>query len=748
MNNTKVLQAISALNKDFDAKGDTSSKDIIKKITTHFLKKNYVDLDTAVFELQNLKDYSESTFKSIYTTVNTIYDNIYKNNKSSIFSYNINKIKEAEEHFKDPKVDDKNSVTITTTTCKRTDLITRTVDSFLECVLDYKTYVKEWIIIDDNSTDKDRQFMKERYPFIRFIYKTPDQKGHPRSMNMLLKEIKTPYVFNLEDDFEFFRRDNYFKRMINIVNIDKSYGQCLLNINYSEDTESANNLWGSTMKKSNLNGVAPNEVREYGRYFIHNFYTGKELEEAQRKVGCSSCLYWPHFSFRAGITKTSVLRELGEYDEKAKHFEMEYAYRYVSKGYKTTFLDGVYCAHIGRRTYERNTEKKNAYDLNEEVQFGEDHRVKKEEIPKIEKENIDIATYVINLKRRPDRLRNFFTKNQKELFPLTVFEGVDGKNLQPSNKIQKAFSTGDYNYRRGIVGCAMSHIKIWKEFLTKANQSFCLVLEDDAELCPEFKDKVLYLINKHSSDFDIMFLHYNPYPQYSRKELYTNSPPIAELWTKERSMKENMGSGAGYILTRQGALNLLRHVKNNGVYNAIDWVMFKSENRIMYVTPLLVRANCFQTTTGTDTDIQNVYNSVCFTGIDWDQHELQYLADKLLSSYHNKDKTALINICYKGFEEKEINDLISDRKKFSLSKNLKNGLTITINKSVDIAQLKEHVCVLPISEKENVKQLINLQPIKSYTTNNFIYCVPDKYLDNIIEDKVWDESLLNVSCPF
>jgi GR25 family glycosyltransferase involved in LPS biosynthesis len=737
MNNTKVLQSISALNKDFDSKGDTTAKDILKRITTHFLKKNYVDIDSAVLELQNYKDYSESTFKQIYTTVNNIYDTIYNNNKSAIFSYNLEKIKEAEEHFKNPNVKDENSVTITTTTCKRTDLITRTVDSFLECVLDYRTYVKEWIIIDDNSSEKDRQFMKERYPFIRFIYKNQEQKGHPRSMNMLLKEIKTTYVFNLEDDFEFFRRDNYFQRMINIVNIDKSYGQCLLNINYSEDTDSANNLWGSTMKKITRNG----------RYFIHNFYTGKELEEAQRKVGCASCLYWPHFSFRPGVTKTSVLRELGEYDEKAKHFEMEYAYRYVNKGYKTTFLDGVYCAHIGRRTYERNTEKKNAYDLNEEVQFGEEHRVKKE-VPKIERENIDIATFVINLKRRPDRLRNFFTKNKKELFPLTIFEGVDGKTLQPSHKVQKAFSTGDYNYRKGIVGCAMSHMKIWKEFLTKINQTYCLVLEDDAELCPEFKDKVLYLLNKHSGTFDIMFLHYNPYPQYNKKELYTNSPPVAEIWSKERSMKENMGSGAGYILSRQGALNLLRHVQKNGVYNAIDWVMFKSENRIMYTTPLLVRANCFQTTTGTDTDIQNVYNSVCFTGIDWDQHELEYLADKILSSYHNKDKGTLVNLCYKGLEEKEINSLVNDKKKFNISKNFKNGLSIIVSKTPDLSQLKEHVCILPITEKEAVKQLINLQSIKYYTTNNYIYCIPDKYLDKIIDDKVWDDSLLNVSCPF
>ena len=115
---------------------------------------------------------------------------------TNIFSYNIEHVKEAEEHFKNSQLIDENkAVTITTTTCKRTDLITRTIDSFLECVLDYKKYVKEWIIIDDNSSEKDRAFMKERYPFIRFIYKDQNNKGHPRSMNMFLDEVKTPYVF-------------------------------------------------------------------------------------------------------------------------------------------------------------------------------------------------------------------------------------------------------------------------------------------------------------------------------------------------------------------------------------------------------------------------------------------------------------------------------------------------------------------------------------------------------------------------
>ena len=92
---------------------------------------------------------------------------------------------------------------------------------------------------------------------------------------MFLDEVKTPYVFNLEDDFEFFRRDNYFERMHYVLDIDKSYGQCLMNINYTEDTNSGNNIWGSTMKYHG---------GEKTRYFIHNYYTGKKLEEEQKKI--------------------------------------------------------------------------------------------------------------------------------------------------------------------------------------------------------------------------------------------------------------------------------------------------------------------------------------------------------------------------------------------------------------------------------------------------------------------------------
>jgi hypothetical protein len=82
--------------------------------------------------------------------------------------------------------------------------------------------------------------------------------------------------------------------------------------------------------------------------------------------------YWPHYSLRPGITKMEVFQNVGKYDETAPHFEMNFAYRYFEKGYRTAFLFGTTMSHQGKRTHQRNDPNlKNAYQLNDEAQFGQ-----------------------------------------------------------------------------------------------------------------------------------------------------------------------------------------------------------------------------------------------------------------------------------------------------------------------------------------------------------------------------------------
>jgi GR25 family glycosyltransferase involved in LPS biosynthesis len=180
------------------------------------------------------------------------------------------------------------------------------------------------------------------------------------------------------------------------------------------------------------------------------------------------------------------------------------------------------------------------------------------------------------MERRKDRLLTFFKNNNKIIQTFRVFRAVDGKVLPPSQKIQRLFGPGDYKYRRGIVGCAYSHIKLWKELCTNFQKDYMIVLEDDVKLTVEFLPKALTLIHKYK--FDIMFLHWNPHhiPVEAVQHEYRTAIPVAYEWSLEKAFSVNMGSTAAYIITKQGAYNLLQRLNEKGSINAIDWEMMKS----------------------------------------------------------------------------------------------------------------------------------------------------------------------------
>ncbi len=265
-----------------------------------------------------------------------------------------NKVKEIRLNRHNPRV------MITFTTCKRWDLFRETMNSILNQWTDIDA-VDYWYCVDDNSNEDERRVMRETYPWIDFYMKTPKEKGHRESMNIIwrkLNETKPKYWIHMEDDFLFHTRGSYVNDAIRIIE-DKTLidsGENIKQILYNRN-------FGETINDYNIQGHRM--IRQNGYELAVHVHIGGQT------FPYGNCHYWPHYSFRPSIIDVETILSLGNYDSENQFFEMDYALKWMNAGYRSGFYNKITNRHIGRLTSERNLPNKlpNAYELNDESQF-------------------------------------------------------------------------------------------------------------------------------------------------------------------------------------------------------------------------------------------------------------------------------------------------------------------------------------------------------------------------------------------
>lgn len=522
-------------------------------------------------------------------------------------------------------------VTLTITSCKRYDLFAITINSFVNCCKDFDL-IHEWFCVDDNSSDEDRKNMMEFYPFFKFYFKNPEEKGHPQSMNIIRDYVKTPYIFHLEDDWCFFDRRNYISECLEVLGTNIKIGQCLINKNYGEIPSDCD-LLGGLFHITN-SGL---------RYYIHEYCsTQQELDNFSKKYGLGKqCAYWPHFSFRPSLLRTNVLNELGSFNEKISHFEMDYCVRYVNRGYISAFLEGIYCIHIGRLTSERNdVTKTNAYELNNEAQFiGKEEQIKN----LVSSENIfpfRVKTFVVNLDHRDDRWDKFNKLEEAKFLMYNRFSAINGLNLKKTLQLQQIFDNNDYNMRKGMVGCAMSHIYLYIQLLKDEEADVYCILEDDISIVPDFEDKLSFCAYELAkTEWDLFYLGHHLWTQFIDNEVYSKTLwPKIEQFDRFESMRRSIGGTIGYMINKKGAENLLNFINRTGMTNGIDTVQQKSadELNIYYAYPHLIYSECFRGNNNPDTDIQYNFDSLSMT--------LEERLEEELNNHYKDGITEIFNI--------------------------------------------------------------------------------------------------------
>ena len=194
---------------------------------------------------------------------------------------------------------------------------------------------------------------------------------------------------------------------------------------------------------------------------------------------------------------------------------------------------------------------------------------------------------VINLEKSKDRLARI-TQNLTSLnIPFEKFNAIYGKKLD-SNIINKVtnFVGRTLLCNHGIIGCALSHIEIWKIF-RDSNDDFILISEDDIEYTLEFPNFLKNIDNIYSkTQFDILSLNCSVGiliskidPIFVKK--YEISKPMFPLTT------------ASYILSRKGVNRLLSMITKityhidfeiawNNLFRNLDYYNVKTP-RVLYV---------------------------------------------------------------------------------------------------------------------------------------------------------------------
>lgn len=221
----------------------------------------------------------------------------------------------------------------------------------------------------------------------------------------------------------------------------------------------------------------------------------------------------------------------------------------------------------------------------------------------------NIPIYIINLDRRKDRWET--TENTMKILGITNykrFSAIDGKTLRWDNKVEAMFPLDlttekkrneSHKRKDGVVGCAMSHMKLWEQLL-KDSEDVYLIFEDDVIFNAEFCNKFSELWNKlRDMKWDILYLGYT-----DSKYDYGNTKIMDEVVKLNYSKGRKNGGGTfGYCIRKSAAKFYFDKIKKEGMYRAVDWFMI---DQFEYLTCYMCLPNLVQSpifSKGGDSDV-------------------------------------------------------------------------------------------------------------------------------------------------
>ena len=187
-----------------------------------------------------------------------------------------------------------------------------------------------------------------------------------------------------------------------------------------------------------------------------------------------------------------------------------------------------------------------------------------------------LEKFVINLKRRPDRLKRFL--DSCPLNHVNVIYGFDGKHLKnESSGSEKAMMVKLKSLRPGEGGVFISHLRIYQK-MVENNWPFALIFEDDAIFCEGFFSKCLNVLKEAPHDTDLLYIGGRFEPGFRMHRSIQISECIVrhdikgKTWISGKNTDRTMHA---YVISYR-LCKLLLHIFNNSPIISCtidDWIL-------------------------------------------------------------------------------------------------------------------------------------------------------------------------------
>jgi hypothetical protein len=207
-------------------------------------------------------------------------------------------------------------ITVVITSCNRIELLKKTIDSFNAM----NTYpVESFIIVEDSVNSEMHRELCALYPDYTLLINGKNH-GLVESIDRAYALVKTPWVFHIEDDYEFIKQ-GFIEASINVV---------------------TNNHFVMQVWLENMNNQPIDTTVLTGGGTPYHYASLDGMDHI-----------WHGFSFHPGLRNMRIYKEIAPWTQWSpkEDFlalrECKIGEEYLRKGYRAAVLTEEYCKHIG-----------------------------------------------------------------------------------------------------------------------------------------------------------------------------------------------------------------------------------------------------------------------------------------------------------------------------------------------------------------------------------------------------------------